>query len=70
MSGPGQRGAKRWKAKSTTSTPSASSTVGTWTSPRCVTAYLTSWRKESPSTWSPVTLPSWLTIMSAAMPAM
>ena len=70
MSGAGQVGAKRWRASSTTSTESGSTSVGTWTSARCVTAYLSSWRKESPSTWIPVTLPIWLTIMSAAMPAM
>ena len=70
MRGPGQVGAKRWKAKSTASTPSDSKSVGRWMSPRWVTAYLTSWTKDSPSTVMPMTLPIWLTIMSAAMPAM
>ena len=67
---PGRRGARRPSSSRTASTAADNATVGQCTPPRPATNDRIWSRNSSPSTETPLTLPSWLAIMMAATPAM
>jgi hypothetical protein len=70
ISGPGIRGASHPNTSNTTRTDTANTTVGQCTPPNPAMNDPTWSRNSSPSTSTPLTLPSWLAIMMAATPAM
>ena len=70
MRGPGSRGTTRASASSTTSTATDNATVGQCTPSSPLMNDRTWSTNSSPSTETPVTLPSWLPIMMTATPVM
>ena len=69
INGPGRRGARESSAKITASTAALSATVGQRNSGTAVTKERTCSMIDSPETVTPVSRPSWLATIIAAMPA-
>ncbi len=67
--GPGTRGVRHASTTSVASTAAASNTVGQCQSPRCAASDRICAATSLPDIGTPVTAPSWLTIMVPAIPA-